>query len=102
MDIIKANTTFQGMCYQPFPFTFEITSRKGVKVEGTITWPSLQNAKTKVRGTIESDEIEFEEFESTSDEVAIPVKYIGRVIKNAIKGKFKGEEANGTFEMSTK
>jgi len=102
LDIVKTNTKFQGTAYQPFPFTFEITSRKGAKVEGTITWPSLNDAKTKVRGTVEGDDLEFEEYESTSDEVALPTKYLGRLIKNQIVGKFKGEETRGNFEMINK
>jgi len=99
-DVIKPKTKWKGTVYQPFQFEFEITKRKGVEIEGEVTWPGLDNAKTKVRGTIEGEIIEFEEFESKSDAVVIPVSYIGKFVQKNIAGKFKGQDTTGgTFEL---
>jgi len=98
-EVLKSSTKFEGVCYKPFPFSFEITSRKGTQIEGTITWLEL-NSQTKVKGTIEGEELEFEGYETTNPEIAVPINYLGKWIKNEIKGKFKGEKFSGNFEMS--
>jgi hypothetical protein len=87
---------------QPYKFQFEITKRKGSTIEGEMTWPELNNAKTKVKGTIEGDEVQFEEYETQSEDVLVPVGYTGKFPpgnKKMIAGKFKGSATSGIFEM---
>jgi hypothetical protein len=33
-DVVKDKTKWAGVAYQPYPFTFEITKRKGTAIEG--------------------------------------------------------------------
>lgn len=68
-------------------------------VQGEITWPDINNAKTKVRGTIEGDEISFEEYESQSADVMIPANYVAKLVNKKIQGKFKAQTTGGVFEM---
>eukprot|EP01114_Cavostelium_apophysatum_P014430 TRINITY_DN3748_c0_g1_i1.p1 TRINITY_DN3748_c0_g1~~TRINITY_DN3748_c0_g1_i1.p1 ORF type:complete len:463 (-),score=163.77 TRINITY_DN3748_c0_g1_i1:44-1432(-) len=99
-DGVKASTKFKGVCYQPYEFVLEITKRKGTEVEAEMTWPALNNAKTKVRGTIEGDEFSFEEYETTSKDVQIPSNYVGKLSNKKIVGKFRVADTDGVFEMS--
>jgi len=100
-DALKDKTKWKGIVYQPFPFIFEVLKRKGAIVEGEITWPELSNAKTKVKGTIEGNEFTFQEYETQSDEVVVPVDYSGKIdSKFKVGGAFKGaEDSAGTFEL---
>ena len=52
-DVLKPKSKFEGICYQPFPFQLEITTRNGSQIEGEITWPGIGGVKTKVRGKLE-------------------------------------------------
>jgi hypothetical protein len=52
-----------------------------------------------VRGKIEGDEFEFEEFESPSKDVLLPCSYISKMINKKVVGKFQHKEGSGTFEM---
>ncbi len=103
MDLIKPGAKFEGVCYTPYSFSFEITKRNKGQIEGEITWPSIGNAKTKVRGTIEGEEMEFEEFDSSSNDVVVPANYIGRLFggvgKKKLGGNFKADKTTGQFEL---
>jgi hypothetical protein len=98
-DMLKANTKLSGVVYQPYAFSFQITARKAGKIEGEITWPSIDNAKTKVKGTIEGDEFQFEETETVSKDVIVPVTYITKLVNKKMKGVFKHQEGTGPFDM---
>jgi hypothetical protein len=54
-----------------------------------ITWPELGNAKTKVKGTLEGTEIAFQEYETQSADVVVPVNYIGKLDASKLIGTFK-------------
>jgi hypothetical protein len=47
LDLLKSGTKWGGICYVPYPFVFEITKRQRNQIEGTVTWPELQDAQTK-------------------------------------------------------
>lgn len=74
-----------------FPFILKIASVKGNKVEGTIDWPTMNDAKTKVNGTIDGCQFEFTEYEviQGEDEVEIPVTYLGEISDTSIEGQVK-------------
>jgi len=63
----------------------------GKKINGTIQWPTLNNATTKFKGFVEGDTIRFEEYEAITgqDEVQIPSNYVGKLTNdgNTLKGK---------------
>jgi len=95
---IDVPSTWVGVCsYQSadvaddFPFRVEISSYKAKKLLGTVSWPTLDGAKTKIRGTIEGDTVMFEEYEAISgaDQVQIPSFYRGKITDFA--KKIKGE-----------
>eukprot|EP00026_Physarum_polycephalum_P001027 Phypoly_transcript_01028.p2 GENE.Phypoly_transcript_01028~~Phypoly_transcript_01028.p2 ORF type:complete len:365 (-),score=58.56 Phypoly_transcript_01028:2678-3727(-) len=89
-----------------YPFVLEITAMEdnGQKFSGTIKWPTLgKGAVTKVRGTVQGDEVKFEEYEAVSgaDDVELPMYYTGKLTGDKLNGKLKdstGEES--TFNLS--
>ncbi len=74
-----------------FPFILKIASVKANKVEGTIDWPTMNDAKTKVNGTLDGCKFEFTEYEviQGEDEVEIPVTYLGEISDTSIEGQVK-------------
>jgi len=88
----------------PYPFVLEITGLSGDNIVGGIKWPTLgKGAVTKIRGTVQGDQVKFEEYEAVqgADDVEIPMYYTGTVSGTTIKGKLKdssGEES--TFSLS--
>jgi hypothetical protein len=84
--MIYVPSSWAGVCSyeeEDFPFQVELSSMRGTKMTGTVVWPTLGNAKTKLRGTIEGNSFKFEEYEAISgaESVQIPSFYSG-VIKN--------------------
>eukprot|EP01126_Amoeba_proteus_P038271 TRINITY_DN3982_c0_g1_i17.p1 TRINITY_DN3982_c0_g1~~TRINITY_DN3982_c0_g1_i17.p1 ORF type:complete len:213 (-),score=71.79 TRINITY_DN3982_c0_g1_i17:132-770(-) len=86
----------------------EINSLRGKDVMGTINWPTLNNAKTNIRGKIEGNRFSFEEYEaiSSADDVQIPSYYVGTISHQGkvIKGKTvqeagSGDEDDATFQL---
>jgi hypothetical protein len=99
----------------------KITSRSGTAVEGQVTWPELSkqkkkglvhckpwssffppadNAVTKFKGTLEGDEFAFEEYDTQSKEVVVPVNYVGKLVsKLLMQGSFKAASDKGTFDL---
>lgn len=47
------------------PFILYINIRNGANISGVVEWPSLDNSKTKMRGALKPDGIQFEEYEIT-------------------------------------
>lgn len=99
-DCVKPKAILKGVV--SYDFDFEIETRTGVNITGTITWPTLGNAKTKVKGKIEGEELTFEEFETESENVAVPVSYIGNVANAQVTGQFHGEGNQGGFQLNLK
>jgi len=99
-DFLKPNIVLKGTAYTPYEFELKLSKRAGASFEGEMTWPALEGAKTKVRGTLEGEDIRFEEFETNSKSVAVPVFYTGNIAsKNNVGGKFKTSDTNGIFSF---
>eukprot|EP00027_Filamoeba_sp_ATCC50430_P006946 CAMPEP_0168558966 /NCGR_PEP_ID=MMETSP0413-20121227/10261_1 /TAXON_ID=136452 /ORGANISM="Filamoeba nolandi, Strain NC-AS-23-1" /LENGTH=489 /DNA_ID=CAMNT_0008590141 /DNA_START=40 /DNA_END=1509 /DNA_ORIENTATION=+ len=99
LEPVKPKAKFSGVCYIPYKFEIEVTARKGNAVEGTISWPKV-NATTKFKGTMEGDIVEFEEYESTSNDVEIPATYLGVLSNGKLGGNFKTDSnSDGLFEI---
>jgi hypothetical protein len=47
----------RGVAHVPFPFTMEIKTRSGNAFTGIVTWPTLEKAQTKVKGTLANDQL---------------------------------------------
>lgn len=97
---MKPKNVLKGTAFIPYSFQLEITKRTGINFEGEIVWTSINNAKTKVKGSLESDEIIFEEYESLSTDVEVPVNYIGKTTNNKVSGQFKSQTSLGSFEIN--
>jgi len=89
-------TTWKGECISKhdnsrYPFLLSMNEFSALSFSGTILWSSLNNAKTRIHGLLDSTKtnIEFEEYAVIcgEDEVEIPMKY---------KGTFSS--ANNTIE----
>ena len=52
-----------------------VTSRDGVKIEGTISWPTLNDSKTHFKGLIKDNRMHFEETQVLKGNVVTPVRY---------------------------
>jgi hypothetical protein len=103
----KAGSEWMGVCSYAegdmFPFILKVASVKGNKVEATIDWPTMNDAKTKVNGTIDGCQFEFTEYEviQGEDEVEIPVTYLGELSDTSIEGQVKETESGmqATFKL---
>jgi len=90
-----------------FPFQMDIItiSDLGKKINGTIQWPTLNNATTKFKGLVEGDTIRFEEYEAITgeDEVQIPSNYVGKLTNdgNTLKGKIVTDADNSDSDSDT-
>lgn len=81
---LKPKTCWMGVCsYESdkYPFTLTLVTVMGNAVEGTIDWPTLNNAKTKFKGTISGTNIRFEEYEAIQggEDVVLPASYKGQL-----------------------
>lgn len=47
----------RGVAHVPFPFSMEVKTRSGNAFTGVVTWPTLENAQTKVKGTLANDQL---------------------------------------------
>ena len=56
-------------------------------------WPSLKNAKSKMRGSLKADGMEFEEYEMMKGVRRVPVSYDGFVNWEVVAGSTK--DGNG-------
>jgi len=99
-DKIVVSSDYAGICYQPFPFKLQVSKIDGSAIEGFITWPSANNAKTKIRGTITNEDLTFEEFEVVSGtDIEVPTNYHGKIFVNTLKGEFKSKDMQGEFKI---
>eukprot|EP01125_Pyxidicula_operculata_P011334 TRINITY_DN3719_c0_g1_i1.p1 TRINITY_DN3719_c0_g1~~TRINITY_DN3719_c0_g1_i1.p1 ORF type:complete len:594 (-),score=192.94 TRINITY_DN3719_c0_g1_i1:18-1799(-) len=97
---LRCPSHWMGVCSyeagEDFPFTMEITSVSVGKASGFINWPTLDNARTKFRGTINGDSFTFEEYEAvvSPDKVQIPSNYKGKIENKGktIKGHISVED----------
>lgn len=90
-----------GSTYAQF---MKVEDRKGNSFSGTILWPTLNSAKTKFRGTINGNNINFEEYEVVTgqDDVEVPNKYVGVIGSDSIisgKTVVTDPEAQSSFEL---
>lgn len=71
-------------------------------MQGTIEWPTLNNAKTKVKGNVNASNVEFCEYEiiQGEDDVEVPANYKGQFDNStSMKGSLNENdpEAAGTW-----
>jgi hypothetical protein len=87
-----------------YPIIMHVKARTGNNFSGEIQWPTLNSAKTKFKGIIKGDNLEFEEYEviSGQDDVEVPMKYHAKVSGNTINGKNEHEDPAclSTFVMN--
>jgi len=103
---LQPGSKLSGTCFVQHPFSFKITKRKGVTLEGIVKWQN-QKCKTKIKGKIENDILTFEEYElfSKGDDVAVtvPMLYTGKldVGNGVIDGSYGPavNKSNGTFKI---
>lgn len=81
---LKPKTCWMGVCSydgtgDKYPFTWNLDAISGSQVSGTIDWPTLNNAKTKFKGTVSANSLAFQEYEviQGEDDVAVPADYAG-------------------------
>ncbi|EGG18952.1 hypothetical protein DFA_02692 [Cavenderia fasciculata] len=94
LSFLVAGASFEGNLIQQFPLVLKITSRKSPKtVEGTIEWTQL-STKTKIKGTVDGDQIQFTEYEVfAGDGVELPVEYKGKIAsKDTTKKDILGDD----------
>jgi len=88
-----------------FAFQMDILQIEGKKFSGTIQWPSLNNAKTKFRGTKQNDIIKFEEYEALTgaDDVQLPSTYEGKLNSagTMISGQVTTEQDDDSDDSSS-
>src|SRR5690349_19302514 len=93
-----------------YPFELTISEVEDESISGTIVWPTLNNAKTRIRGTWKrsTQKITFEEYQVIrgEDDVEVPMKYEGSLLEdeNTIQGHNVTEtkELQSTFVLSCK
>lgn len=103
-DPVKCHSEWQGKCsqvgYEPYPMIMQVNERKGSEISGILHWPTLQNSKTRFRGTVEGNRISFTEYELTEGGgIALPVIYGGQIIGEFMSGTWIYAGENGTFSM---
>jgi len=105
-DNFRQNSIWKGICYTPFPFELRIEKRQKDAFTGTMSWPTIEDSKTKVRGTISDGKLEFEEFEviKGDDDVDVPNYFTAPIDDSAassFEGTFKGvgNPDPGRFEI---
>jgi len=102
MPFLIAGARFSGVHVQIFPTIVNVTTRtKEGAFGGTIVWPSADNTKTRIEGTIDNDTIKFEEKELLSgDGVEVPVKYEGKYTNNGFTGTYLATTSNSTGSIT--
>lgn len=72
-----------------YTFVFTVDEVKGDKLEGTVSWPTLNDSLTKYRGTLSAaGQFDFEEYEIIrgEDDVEVPNNYSSVVYGDTIQG----------------
>ncbi|KAF2068272.1 hypothetical protein CYY_010401 [Polysphondylium violaceum] len=71
-----------------YTFVFTVDDVQGDKLEGTMSWPTLNDSLTKYRGTIKGTQFDFEEYEIVrgEDDVEVPNNYTSVVYGDTIQG----------------
>lgn len=103
-----------------YPFNMKIGKVDGAKVEAVMSWKTLGDAKTRVKGTIVGDEFKFQEYEvrdyhhrkwifcvterlaqviQGKDEVEVPMDYKGKLKGNSIVGDVGDKSQKVTFKL---
>jgi len=104
-DNFRQNSLWKGICYTPFPFTLSIEKRQKNSFTGVMSWPTIEDSKTKVRGTIADGKLEFEEYEVIKgfDDVDVPNVFAASIADDlaTLEGTFKGvgNPDPGRFEL---
>lgn len=102
---IECNGTFMGTCIyiqtnEMFTFNIEVTSVTGGAFEGVVTWTTLNNAKTKCRGSIDDKgAFKLEEYAviQGEDDVEVPSRYEGELKDGKINGSVTSSTESTTF-----
>jgi hypothetical protein len=68
------------------PATMQVSFRRGKAFNATITYPSLDDAKTKAQGNINGSHIDIVEVEVVKGNVVVPFIYNGEYVDNSISG----------------
>ncbi|KAM9967793.1 hypothetical protein ACTFIW_001880 [Dictyostelium discoideum] len=102
VDSLQVGSTWMGALFyvntsESYPFSLNIESRvddintNESKLEGTIDWPTLEDAKTAFRATLKDDDLKIEEHTqiTNTDQVSLPNNYEAKVI-NGNRPSIKG------------
>ncbi|KAN0041385.1 hypothetical protein ACTFIV_003924 [Dictyostelium citrinum] len=102
VDSLQVGSTWMGALFyvntsESYPFSLNIESRvddintNESKIEGTIDWPTLEDAKTAFRATLKDDDLKIEEHTqiTNTDQVSLPNNYEAKVI-NGNRPSIKG------------
>ncbi|GAM27696.1 hypothetical protein SAMD00019534_108720 [Acytostelium subglobosum LB1] len=102
LPFLVVGKEFEGNLVQDFALSLKVTGRKTEKsVEGTIDWVDF-STKTKFKGTVDKDTINFTEYEVVSgDGVELPCNYVGKLtgpsgsIDKQLSGDYKLDSGIG-------
>ncbi|KAN0047709.1 hypothetical protein ACTA71_002094 [Dictyostelium dimigraforme] len=102
VDSLQVGSTWMGALFyintsESYPFSLNIESRvddinaNQSKLEGTIDWPTLEDAKTAFRAILKDDDLKIEEHTqiTNTDQVSLPNNYEAKVI-NGNRPSIKG------------
>ncbi|KAM9978540.1 hypothetical protein ACTFIY_012283 [Dictyostelium cf. discoideum] len=102
VDSLQIGSTWMGALFyvntsESYPFSLNIESRvddintNESKLEGTIDWPTLEDAKTAFRATLKDDDLKIEEHTqiTNTDQLSLPSNYEAKVI-NGNRPSIKG------------
>jgi len=110
-SVVSSNSEWMGVCVavdkSTYPFVLTITSRTNDDLEGTIHWPTVGDTLTKIRGSMKSDEMKFEEYEAIrgEDNIEIPQNYDGKLTGNSVSGTLtdsEGEKCSFKLDLVSK
>eukprot|EP01089_Gocevia_fonbrunei_P017795 TRINITY_DN5882_c0_g1_i1.p1 TRINITY_DN5882_c0_g1~~TRINITY_DN5882_c0_g1_i1.p1 ORF type:complete len:321 (-),score=66.03 TRINITY_DN5882_c0_g1_i1:64-1026(-) len=110
-DFFTTSSKWKGICYTPTPFVLEIESRNGNQWGGVMTWPTIDDSKTKVKGSLCDGKVIFEEYEVASGddiemetpnhfEASVKEGEEGKAVDGVlVVGKGTDDVLEGTFAM---
>eukprot|EP01112_Ceratiomyxa_fruticulosa_P013177 TRINITY_DN368_c0_g1_i1.p1 TRINITY_DN368_c0_g1~~TRINITY_DN368_c0_g1_i1.p1 ORF type:complete len:476 (+),score=142.59 TRINITY_DN368_c0_g1_i1:168-1595(+) len=86
-----------------YPFKLIVSEVKGENVNGFVEWPTLNNAKTKFKGTLKGASFNFQEYEAVqgADDVQIPMDYTGKIDGITITGDVGDKDSKATFKLKS-
>lgn len=109
--VVSTNSEWMGVCIgndgATYPFVLTITTRTNDDLEGTIHWPTMGDTLTKIRGSVKSDELKFEEYEAIrgEDNIEIPQNYDAKLTGSSVSGTLtdsQGEKCSFKLNLVAK